>query len=42
MAISNFLNPVNKAELRVKEEKKIDQEKLLQNVLSDYLGLELA
>jgi hypothetical protein len=42
IAISNFLNPVDEAELRVKEEKEIDQEELLQNILSDYLGLEPA
>jgi hypothetical protein len=42
IAISNFLNPVDKTELGAKEEKEIDQEELLQNVLSDHLGLEPA
>jgi hypothetical protein len=33
---------VDKAELRAEEKKEIDQEELLQNILSDDLGLEPA
>jgi hypothetical protein len=42
MVISNFLNPVDEVELGAEEEKEIDQEELLQNILLGYLGLELA
>jgi hypothetical protein len=42
MVISNFLNPVDEIEFGAEEKKEIDQEKLLQNVLSDHLGLEPA
>jgi hypothetical protein len=40
MAISNFLNPADEAE--VEKDNELDQEEILQEVLSEHLGLQQA
>ena len=40
MAISNFLNPIEKQEIQENEEEDLNSEKVLQDVLSEHLGLQ--
>jgi len=42
MAISNFLNPIDEAELGEEEEQEVDQDEVLREVLLDHLGLDQA